>query len=166
MTLISWWLPWSGISERLFLMRHGAKAPPLSLTSMKDRSMRINKEHVPVKISIPGATARQEFDFGDASGYGNMAGEYFSLSAGVDFAPLLKGLENDLCQSPHWGYLVEGEIVVTYTDGSTETVGSGDLFFWPPGHTILITKDSEVILFSPQHEHCAVVDHVKSQLGV
>ena len=60
--------------------------------------MRINKSDVPVQISIPGATARQEFNFGDATNYGNMAGEYFSLSAGVDFAPLLKGLENDLCQ--------------------------------------------------------------------
>jgi hypothetical protein len=128
--------------------------------------MRIHKDQVPVKISIPGATARQEFNFGDASPYGNMAGEYFSLSKGVDFAPLLKGLENDLCQSPHWGYLIAGEILVTYADASEETVSSGDLFYWPPGHTIRITADSEVILFSPQHEHCAVVDHVKSQLGV
>ena len=126
--------------------------------------MRINKDEVPVVIDIPGATARQEFNFGDAANYGNMAGEYFSLSAGVDFAPLLKGLENDLCQSPHWGYLIQGQIVVTYTDGTKETVGAGDLFFWPLGHTILITEDAEVILFSPQHEHCLVVDHVKSQL--
>ena len=126
--------------------------------------MRINKDEVPVVISIPGATARQAFDFGNASQYGDIAGEYFSLSAGVDFAPLLKGLENDLCQSPHWGFLIKGKIVVTYTDGSEETVSTGDLFFWPPGHTILITEDSEVILFSPQHEHCAVVDHVKAQL--
>ena len=128
--------------------------------------MRINKSDVPVKIDIPGATARQEFNFGDASDYGKMAGEYFSLNEGVDFAPLLKGLENDLCHSPHWGYLIEGEIVVNYADGTEETVGSGDLFYWPPGHTIRITATSEVILFSPQHEHCAVVDHVKSQLGV
>ncbi|MEX0322006.1 MAG: cupin domain-containing protein [Puniceicoccaceae bacterium] len=128
--------------------------------------MRINKSDVPVIISIPGATARQEFNFGDASGYGNIAGEYFSLSEGVDFAPLLKGLDNDLCHSPHWGYLIQGEIIVTYTDGSEETVSGGDLFFWPPGHTIRITADAEVILFSPQHEHCAVVDHVKAQLGV
>jgi hypothetical protein len=145
----------------------GRISPTLTKIHYKEgNTMRINKSDVPVKISIPGATARQEFNFGDASGYGNMAGEYFSLNAGVDFAPLLKGLENDLCQSPHWGYLIEGEIVVNYADGSEETVTGGDLFFWPPGHTIRITADAEVILFSPQQEHCAVVDHVKTQLGV
>lgn len=127
--------------------------------------MRINKDNVPVKINVPGAIARQELDFGDAGPYGTIAGEYFSLAEGVDFAPLLKGLDNDLCHSPHWGYLIEGEITVTYADGSEETVTSGDLFYWPPGHTIRITATSEVILFSPQHEHCAVVSHVQSQLG-
>jgi hypothetical protein len=30
---------------------------------------------------------------------------------------LLKGLEHDLCQSPHWGYLVEGEVIVSFADG-------------------------------------------------
>jgi len=127
--------------------------------------MRINKNDVPEVINIPGAVARQEMNFGDATPYGTIAGEYFSLSAGVDFAPLLKGLKNDHCQSPHWGYLIGGEIIVNYTDGSEETVSSGDLFYWPPGHTIRITADAEVILFSPQHEHCSVVSHVQKQLA-
>ena len=74
-------------------------------------------------------------------------------------------LEEDLCQSPHWGYLIEGEITVNYKDGSEETVTGGDLFYWPPGHTVKAGKDAEIILFSPQAEHCAVVDHVHSQVG-
>ena len=45
--------------------------------------------------------ARVQTDFGDATGYGRIGGEYFSLGAGIDIAPLLKGLEGDLCQSPH-----------------------------------------------------------------
>lgn len=61
--------------------------------------MKISKAEVPEKINIPGAIARQELNFGDATGYGKIAGEYFSLKAGTDIAPLLKGLENDLCQS-------------------------------------------------------------------
>lgn len=69
--------------------------------------MRIAKEDVPVKIDVPGATARQIQNFGDANGYGKMAGEYFTLASGTDLAPLLKGLEGDLCQSPHWGYIIE-----------------------------------------------------------
>lgn len=127
--------------------------------------MRIAKSDVPEKINIPGAIARQELDFGDASGYGKIAGEYFSLAAGVDLAPLLKGLEDDLCQSPHWGYLIEGEVTVTYTNGDEESVNGGDLFYWPPGHTVKVSADAEIILFSPQAEHCAVVNHARSQVA-
>ena len=126
--------------------------------------MRIAKTDVPTKINIPGAVARQVTEFGDATGYGKMAGEYFSMAAGTDIAPLLKGLEDDLCQSPHWGYLIEGEITVTYTDGSKESVNGGDLFYWPPGHTVAVSRDAEIILFSPQQEHCAVVEHLRKQL--
>lgn len=126
--------------------------------------MRISKTEVPERISLPGATARQALDFGDATGYGKMAGEYFSLGAGTDISPLLKGLEDDLCQSPHWGYVMEGEITVTYKDGTQESVNGGDLFYWPPGHTVRVGKDAEFILFSPQEEHRKVVDHLRKQL--
>ena len=76
----------------------------------------------------------------------------------------LQGSEGDLCQSPHWGYLIEGEITVTYSDKQEETISAGDLFYWPPGHTLRVGKDAEIILFSPQAEHCKVVNHLHSQL--
>ena len=130
----------------------------------KENIMRIAKADVPEKINVPGAIARQKTDFGDATGFGKIAGEYFSLGAGTDIAPLLKGLEDDLCQSPHWGYLIEGEVTVTYKDGEQETVSGGDLFYWQPGHTVKVAADAEIILFSPQNEHCTVVDHLAKQL--
>ena len=126
--------------------------------------MRIAKDDVPVKVNVPGAVARQQTNFGDATGYSQIGGEYFSMAAGTDIAPLLKGLENDACQSPHWGYLIEGEVIVSYTDGTEETVLGGDLFYWPPGHSVRIAQDAEIILFSPQHEHGAVIDHINAQV--
>ena len=126
--------------------------------------MKIAKEDVPVRLNVPGAIARQELNFGNASGYGEIAVEYFSLKEGTDIKELLMGLESDLCQSPHWGYMIEGEVTVTYADGSEETVVGGELFYWPPGHTIRVGADAEIILFSPQAEHCTVVDHLKGQL--
>ncbi len=53
--------------------------------------MRIAKNDIPVRIDAPGAVARQQLNFGDASGYGKISGEYFSLGAGADISPLLKG---------------------------------------------------------------------------
>ena len=127
--------------------------------------MKIAKDDIPERLNVPGAIARQQVNFGDATGYGSIAGEYFSLQKGTDIAPLLKGLESDLCQSPHWGYMIEGEVTVTYSDATEETVVGGELFYWPPGHSVRVGVDAEIILFSPQAEHCAVVDHLKSQLN-
>lgn len=127
--------------------------------------MHIKKNDVPVKIDIPGAVVRQVLEFGDTAKYSSIAGEYFSLGAGTDFTPLLKGLERDLCQSPHWGYMMEGEVTLTYSDGQEEKTSEGDLFYWPAGHTLRVERDAEIIMFSPQHEHCEVVEHVKKQVN-
>ncbi|MCL5884470.1 MAG: cupin domain-containing protein [Deltaproteobacteria bacterium] len=127
--------------------------------------MRIAKEDIPVRINVPGAVARQKTNFGDATGYGMIGGEYFSLGAGTDIKPLLDGLEGDLCQSPHWGYLLEGRLIVTYADGTREVNNNGDLFYWPPGHTVNVAEDAEVILFSPQEEHGKVMDHMLRKMG-
>ena len=59
--------------------------------------MRITKNEIPVKIDVPGAVARQLTGFGDASDYGTIAAEYFTLGAGTDIAPLLEGLNDDAC---------------------------------------------------------------------
>lgn len=126
--------------------------------------MRLAKDDIPVKLDVPGATARQLSDFGSASG--TLGAEYFSLGAGTDIAPLLQGLEGDLCQAPHWGYVISGDLVVTYADAATDHCVGGDVFFWPPGHTVRVQEDAEVILFSPQHEHLAVMDHMAKKLGV
>lgn len=126
--------------------------------------MRIAKEDIPVRIDVPGATARQITDFGDATGYGKIGGEYFSLGAGTDLAPLLHGLEGNLCQSPHWGYILEGKLTISFSDGHDETAVTSDLFYWPPGHTVKADEDTEMILFSPQHEHGHVINHVLEKL--
>lgn len=126
--------------------------------------MRIAKEDIPIRIKVPGATARQAKDFGDATGYGKIGGEYFSLGAGTDISPLLHGLEENLCQSPHWGYVIEGELTITFADDHQEKAVTSDLFYWPPGHTVKADKDTEMILFSPQHEHGIVIDHILTKV--
>jgi len=127
--------------------------------------MRIAKEEIPVKIDVPGAIARQAGGFGDTSGFGVLAGEYFSLGAGTDIAPLLEGLEGDACQAPHWGYMLSGEVLVSYSDGTEESCSAGDLFYWPPGHSVRVVDDADVILFSPQAEHSEVMDHMLAQMA-
>lgn len=125
--------------------------------------MHVPKQDIPVKIDVPGATARQLPDFGTASGA--IGAEYFSMAAGTDLAPLLEGLDGDMCHGPHWGYVLAGDVVVTYRDGGTERCTSGDLYYWPPGHSVRVEQDAELVMFSPQAEHTAVMDHILTKLG-
>ena len=125
--------------------------------------MHLQKEEIPVKIDIPGAVARQLPDFGIADG--PLGVEYFSLATGADMAPLLEGLADDACHAEHWGYLISGDVVVTYSDGSLERVTGGDVFYWPAGHSVRVELDAEMILFSPQVEHGAVMDHILGKIA-
>jgi hypothetical protein len=129
--------------------------------------MRIAKDDVDVRMEIPGAVIRQRMDFGDVSRYDRLSAEYFSLSAGVDTTPLFVGLEGDVCQCPHWGFVLSGQITTTDTDGAQETVGRNDLFYWPPGHNVRVDADAEIVMFSPQREHSHVIEHMleKVQAG-
>jgi hypothetical protein len=122
--------------------------------------MRVAKQDVDVRMEIPGAVIRQRMDFGDASGFGMISGEYFTLAAGVDTTPLFQGLDGDLCQCPHWGFVLRGEITTTDASGVQETVRADDLFYWPAGHNVKVEADAEIIMFSPQREHSHVIDHM------
>ncbi len=99
------------------------------------------------------------------TGYGKISGEYFTLAAGVDTTPLFVGLEGDQCQCPHWGFVLRGQITTTDAAGAQETVRANDLFYWPPGHNVRVDADAEIIMFSPQHEHTHVIDHMKKMTG-
>lgn len=127
--------------------------------------MHVSKENVDIRMQIPGAIIRQKKNFGDASGLGKISGEYFTLAAGVDTTPLFQGLEDNLCNCPHWGYVLKGELTTTDAVGTTETVKANDLFYWPPGHNVRVDADAEIIMFSPQHEHSHVIDHMIEMTG-
>ena len=122
--------------------------------------MRIPKEQITVRMEIPGAVIRQQPGFGDASGFSMFSAEYFTLSAGVDTTPLFQGLDGNLCQCPHWGYVLRGQITTTDANGGRETVNANDLFYWPPGHNVKVDADAEIVMFSPQLEHSHVITHM------
>jgi hypothetical protein len=122
--------------------------------------MRVAKDKVDVRMEIPGAVIRQRMEFGDVSGFDTISGEYFTLSAGVDTTPLVQGLEGDLCQCPHWGFVLNGQLTTTDANGGRETVNAGDLFYWPPGHNVKVDADAEIVMFSPQREHSHVIEHM------
>jgi hypothetical protein len=84
---------------------------------------------------------------------------------GADAAPLLEGLPQGLCPCPHWGTVLKGSIHVRYADGREEVVRAGDVYHWPPGHTVWVDEDYEAVEFSPSGPMCDLIDHLNSKLG-
>jgi hypothetical protein len=75
----------------------------------------------------------------------------------IDGAPLLKGLPDDRCQCPHWGYVLKGRFTYRYADHD-EVFEAGDAFYLPPGHIPFADAGSELVQFSPTEELLVVED--------
>ena len=66
----------------------------------------------------------------------------------ADGTPVFRGLPDDRCQSPHWGYVIGGRIVFKFA-GREEVYETGDAYYAPPGHIPVIDAGTEVVEFSP-----------------
>ena len=127
--------------------------------------MHINKHEVPVKINAPGAIHARPPASVTRPGQEHSPASTSRSGPVPTSLPCSRGLEDDACQAPHWGYMLAGEVVVTYTDGTEETSATDELFYWKPGHSVRVVDDAEVILFSPQAQHAQVMDHMLVLMG-
>jgi hypothetical protein len=87
----------------------------------------------------------------------------------IDATPLLKGLRDDRCQCPHWGYVVSGRVVFRFPDRE-ETYEAGDAFYTPPGHIpVQHEPGSEILMFSPAEEiretEAAIMQNMQAMSG-
>lgn len=111
------------------------------------------------KKNIPKSVETKGLDIHEAE-WGGMHLGIEIYKEKVDLAPLLKGLPEDRCQSPHWGYMVRGSMSVKYKD-KEEVVKAGDAYYLPPGHIAVVEADSEMVEFSPKEEYKKVHEVVE-----
>jgi hypothetical protein len=113
-------------------------------------------------------TASQVEDMGVMEGrYENLDGyvvgfEHFREDA--DATPLFKGLPDDRCQSPHWGYVVSGQVTFRFADRD-EVYSTGEAYYAPPGHIPVITADTEIVEFSPAEDYARTMEVVSRNLA-
>jgi hypothetical protein len=69
----------------------------------------------------------------------------------MDGTAVLKGLPDDRCQCPHWGYVFKGRLTFRFADRE-ESYERGDAFYAPPGHIPVHAADTEYLQFSPSEE--------------
>jgi hypothetical protein len=78
--------------------------------------------------------------------------DFLTFRDDLDATPLLRGLPDDRCQCPHWGYVAKGRLTYRFADHE-EVIEAGDAFYLPPGHIPVQTEPgSEIVQFSPTRE--------------
>ncbi len=106
------------------------------------------------KVSRDSASQRQEagpvVDLRDE--FDGYTVSFTSVLEDIDATPLLKGLPDDRCQCPHWGYVFTGKMTARYADRD-EVYEAGDAFYTPPGHVPVQNEPgTEFVSFSPSDE--------------
>jgi hypothetical protein len=116
-----------------------------------------SQEQVPIEFEADVAQTRTVDE-------GGMTIAFERLSAGVETAPLFRGLPDDACQSPHWGYLIEGRLRVLSTDGTEESIVAGQAYYLPAGHNVVVDEDARVLEFSPTDERARTMEHAAQMM--
>jgi hypothetical protein len=91
-----------GSSQRAHLWVWVASQPAGGMVTNGGR-MRESTKDLPVAMEAPGMTVRNVI-------WGETAIGCLELPAGTDFTPMFKGLPDDACQCPHWGYVIKGAV--------------------------------------------------------
>ncbi|WP_416840146.1 cupin domain-containing protein [Haloferax sp. DFSO52] len=95
--------------------------------------------------------------------WGEMHVDIESFETAFDTTPLMKGLPDDRCQCPHWGYILEGRMTVNYADHE-ETVEAGEAYHLAPGHLVSMEAGTELVEFSPKDEFKKTMDVVAKNI--
>lgn len=88
---------------------------------------------------------------------------FVSIRQDVDITPMFKGLPDDRCQCPHWGYVFEGRLTLRFADRE-EVYEAGDAFYIPPGHTPAGEPGTSFVQFSPAHEYAATMATIEKNM--
>lgn len=118
----------------------------------------LSRQEVPVVIEGDGLEVRLQ-EIG-----GGMSTSFIRLPAGADLGPAVKGLTDDRCPCPHWGYILKGRIQMR-TSAGDHVYEAGQAVYWAPGHVPVALEDSEYVDFSPTDEFNEVIDHIRAQGG-
>jgi hypothetical protein len=135
----------------------GGRGSRFHVTTRKGSAAGYSQDQVPIEFEVDVAQARSVEQ-------GGMTLAFERLSAGVETAPLFKGLPDDACQSPHWGYVISGRLRIVSTDGSEETLDAGQAYYLPAGHNVVVEEDALLIEFSPAHERTKTMEHAAQMM--
>lgn len=110
-------------------------------------------DELPLTEIVPGYSSR-------LADWGDMTVAFEKAHAGQDASSMVKGLPDDRCQAPHWGFLFSGRMLVDYGDRQ-ETVEGGQAYYIEPGHKLTFESDCEALEFTPTEALEETLDAVR-----
>ena len=90
--------------------------------------------------------------------------QFLTIREDVDAAPLMRGLPDDRCNCPHWGYVFKGKLTFDLGDRQ-EVYEAGDAFYITHGHIPRAEPGTEYLQFSPAEELHAVSDQMQKNMA-
>lgn len=107
--------------------------------------MKSSIQDLPIIYDLPIGVSR-------GAEWGGMTVSVVEARSTIDVAPLFKGLPDDRCQVPHWGYVLQGTFRLKFA-GHEEVYNAGDVYYIPPGHTPVLEEGLVYVEFSPSEEN-------------
>ncbi|MGW1029034.1 hypothetical protein ACWD4J_36055 [Streptomyces sp. NPDC002577] len=85
----------------------------------------------------------------------------------VDCTSGYKGLPGDVCQCPHYAYVLKGRVRCVYpgSDWPDEVAGAGEAYFFPAGHSLIYEEASEVLEFNPAAALQTLMNHFEETMA-
>jgi hypothetical protein len=112
------------------LSRVGPPPPrPSSMRVAGRRSRTIASGHIETETAVMGSWLFRRSTFGPQSGYAE-----------------------PLCDLPHWGFVLDGSLVLHWEDRELELLGPGDVFHCaggPPGHRMEVADAAVIVDYTP-----------------
>jgi hypothetical protein len=100
---------------------------------------------------------------GQYAEWGNLQAGFETYKTDIDMTPLLKGLPDDRCQCPHWGFVIKGRMIIRYVNRE-EVVNAGDAYYMVPGHIPFLESGTQIIEFSDKEGYAGTMEVISKNL--
>jgi hypothetical protein len=111
----------------------------------------------PAVLDIPDGTIR-------LNEWGGMSIETGTIRNELDPSPFFKGLPDDRCQCPHWGFVLKGQLTFNYADRS-EVYRGGEAYYAEPGHLAVLGADTEYVEFSQADKYAETMAVIEKNMA-
>jgi hypothetical protein len=123
------------------------------MSRRKEGVMHAKKEDLPLVAEMPGVFESRQAQ------WGGFTAAIETLKGPHDFTKEFADLPTGRCESPHWGYVLKGQVRILYPDRE-EVLREGDIYYMSPGHIPIVEEEGVIIEFSPSEEYAKTLTAV------